>query len=249
MAESLALINLARHPAAAQGAINVALEHSRRSLELAREYDDAGLIATSKAEHRVRAVRSRPRGRGQAPRRRGARRLRAHGRDRGDRSRCSANTVITSNAPATTRVRWRSTTGSASSTMRSRAVAHQKSVLEIQEKYESEKRRREIETAQSAEGSQRGGAREPRAPRAHLVAARDDVRRIVPRDRRVLPQASRHQPAARAEEPGAQFPQQPRPPDRAVQPALFPGFHARRAATGPNAAHGHGRRVDRTRCC
>src|SRR5262249_12757659 len=48
VAESLALINLADIELRRRQ-FNDALEHSRRSLELAREFADAGLIATSKA--------------------------------------------------------------------------------------------------------------------------------------------------------------------------------------------------------
>ena len=107
------------------------------------------------------------------------------------------------------------------------AAAHQRSVLELQEKYESDKSRREIELLNRQNALNSARAREPGAARARLVAVRGDRRDLALRARRVSPQAQRQQRPPRAEEPGALRAQQPRSADGVVQPPLFPGFHAR----------------------
>jgi diguanylate cyclase (GGDEF)-like protein len=143
VAESLALINLAdielRHKN-----FNAALEHSRRSQELAREYDDARLIATSKANMGFALF-----GLGKTTE---GKRLADEAL--ADYERTGATAEIASLLGEYSQYLERSGDykGALALFHRERklydeiaTVAHQKSVLEIQEKYESEKRRREIE--------------------------------------------------------------------------------------------------------
>ncbi len=143
VAESLALINLAdiqlRHKN-----YNVALEHSRRSLELAREYDDAGLIATSKANMGFALF-----GLGRAAE---GKRLADEALADYERTGATAEIATLLGEYSLYLERAGDFKGALALYHRERklydeiaAVAHQKSVLEIQEKYESEKRRREIE--------------------------------------------------------------------------------------------------------
>ena len=108
--ESLALINLA-DIRLRRRQFNDALELSRQSLALATEYNDMAADRDQQGEHRIRAVRARTRGRRQAVRGRGARRIRAHGRDRRNRRRCSTSTASISSAQGTTGPRWRSSIG------------------------------------------------------------------------------------------------------------------------------------------
>ena len=116
-------------------------------------------------------------------------------------------------------------------------AAHERTVLELQEKYESDKRRREIELLNRENDVKTAELRDGRAAAAGLVAARRPVRDFVRRRRRPLPEAADDQPSARREEPRAVIPEQPRSADRALQPPLFPGLHRRdqRARRGRRA--------------
>lgn len=143
VAESLALINLAdiqlRHKS-----YNLALEHSRRALELAREYDDAGLMATSKANMGFALF-----GLGRPA---DGKRLADEALADYERTGATAEIASLLGEYSLYLERAGDYRGALALYHRERklydeiaAVAHQKSVLEIQEKYESEKRRREIE--------------------------------------------------------------------------------------------------------
>ncbi len=143
VAESLALINLADIELRRKN-FNSALEHSRRSLELAREYEDVGLIATSKANLGFALF-----GLGRA-----AEGKRLADEALADYERSGATAEIASLLAEYSEYLERSGDykGALALYHRERklyeqiaAVAHQRSVLELQEKYESEKRRREIE--------------------------------------------------------------------------------------------------------
>ncbi len=143
VAESLALINLADIELRRRE-FNMALEHSRRSLELAREYDDVGLSATSKANFGFALF-----GLGRI-----AEGKRLADEALADYERTGATAEIASLLAEYSEYLERSGDykGALALYHRERklyeeiaAVAHQRSVLEIQEKYESEKRRREIE--------------------------------------------------------------------------------------------------------
>jgi diguanylate cyclase (GGDEF)-like protein len=143
IAESLALINLAdiflrrKH-------FDDALDLSRRSLELAREYDDVGLMATSKANMGFALF-----GLG-----RSADGKRLADEALSDYERTGATAEIASLMGEYSLYLERSGDYKAALALYHRerklndeiaAAAHQKSVLEMQGKYESEQRRREIE--------------------------------------------------------------------------------------------------------
>ena len=83
------------------------------------------------------------------------------------------------------------------------SAAHNRAVLELQSRYEGERRRLEIERLQSGEHDEVGGAPRAAAHRARSLAARRRTRGDVHGRRRALPQAPRDQHAARAEERGA----------------------------------------------
>ncbi|HET7095980.1 MAG TPA: diguanylate cyclase [Casimicrobiaceae bacterium] len=143
IAESLALVNLADIELRRKQ-FNDALEHSRRSLELAREFADAGLIATSKANLGFALF-----GLGRA-----AEGKRLADEALADYERTGATAEIASLLAEYSEYLERSGDykGALALYHRERklydeiaAIAHQRSVLELQEKYESEKRLREIE--------------------------------------------------------------------------------------------------------
>ena len=143
IAESLALINLSDIELRRKD-FNAALEHSRRSLELAREYDDVGYMATSKANMGFALF-----GLGKA-----AEGKRLADEALADYERTGATAEIATLLGEYSEYLERSGDykGALGLYHRERklydeiaAVAHQKSVLELQEKYESEKRLREIE--------------------------------------------------------------------------------------------------------
>ena len=195
-AESRALTNLSdimlrRHR------YREALDLARRSLDLAEQLPEPTLIATSQGQYGVRAVRPFPRAGRQAAHRRGARGLRARQAPPPRSPGFWANMANTSRRPAITGPRSRSSTASASSTTRSRRPRTSESVLELQEKYESDKRQREIELLNRENDLQVGGAREPgAAERVWWLLAR--LRRVVPDRRRPLSEAPGDQPPAGA---------------------------------------------------
>jgi diguanylate cyclase (GGDEF)-like protein len=141
--ESLALINLADIQLRRKR-FNIALEHSRRALELAREYDDVGSMATSRANMGFALF-----GLGKS-----AEGKRLADEALADYERTGATAEIASLLGEYSQYLERSgdLKGALALYHRERklyddiaAAAHQKSVLELQEKYESEKRLREIE--------------------------------------------------------------------------------------------------------
>ena len=143
VAESLALINLADIELRRKN-FNAALDHSRRSLELAREYDDIGLLATSKANMGFALF-----GLGKA-----ADGKRLADEALADYERTGATAEIASLLAEYSDYLERSGDYKGALVLYHRerklyeeiaAVAHQRSVLELQEKYESEKRLHEIE--------------------------------------------------------------------------------------------------------
>ena len=143
VAESLALINLADIELRRRR-FEDALDHSRRSLELAREYDDIGLMATSKANMGFALFGlGRP-----------AEGKRLADEALADYERTGATAEIASLLGEYSQYLERSDDYKAALALFHRerklndeiaAAAHQKSVLEMQGKYESEQRRREIE--------------------------------------------------------------------------------------------------------
>ena len=143
VAESLALINLADIELRRRR-FDDALDHSRRSLELAREYDDVGLIATSKANMGFALFGlGRP-----------AEGKRLADEALSDYERTGATAEIASLLGEYAQYLERAEDYKAALALFHRerglndeiaAAAHQKSVLEMQGKYESEQRRREIE--------------------------------------------------------------------------------------------------------
>jgi diguanylate cyclase (GGDEF)-like protein len=143
VAEGLALINLADIELRRRN-FNAALEHSRRSLELAREYDDVGRMATSKANMGFALF-----GLGKA-----AEGKRLADEALADYERTGATAQIASLLAEYSGYLERAGDykGALALYHRERtlydeiaAIAHQRSVLELQEKFESEKRLREIE--------------------------------------------------------------------------------------------------------
>ncbi|HET7033166.1 MAG TPA: diguanylate cyclase, partial [Casimicrobiaceae bacterium] len=143
VAESLALINLADIELRRKD-FNAALEHSRRSLELAREFDDIGLMATSKANMGFALF-----GLGRA-----AEGKRIADEALSDYERTGATAEIASLLGEYSEYLEHAGDykGALALYHRERklyneiaAVAHQRSVVELQERYESEKRLREIE--------------------------------------------------------------------------------------------------------
>ena len=143
VSESLALINLSDIELRRKD-YNAALEHSRRSLELARDYDDVGLMATSKANMGFALF-----GLGRA-----SEGKRLADEALADYERTGATAEIASLLDEYSGYLERSGDykGALSLYHRERklheeiaAIVHQRSVVELQEKYESEKRQREID--------------------------------------------------------------------------------------------------------
>lgn len=150
VAESLALINLADIQLRRKH-YNEALEHSRRSLELAREYDDVGLMATSRANMGFALFGLNRATEGK----------RLADEALADYERTGATAEIASLLGEYSEYLERSGDykGALALYHRERklydeiaAAVHQKAVLELQEKYESEKRRREIEMLNQKNG-------------------------------------------------------------------------------------------------
>ena len=150
VAESLALINLADIQLRRKH-YNEALEHSRRSLELAREYDDIGLMATSRANMGFALFGLNRATEGK----------RLADEALADYERTGATAEIASLLGEYSEYLERSGDykGALALYHRERklydeiaAAVHQKAVLELQEKYESEKRRREIEMLNQQNG-------------------------------------------------------------------------------------------------
>ena len=232
--ESLALINLA-DIRLRRKQFDDALDLSRRSLALAPSYDDVGLDRDQQGEHRdsrCSASAARPKASGYAD------------EALADYERTGATAEIASllgeygqylekagrlqDRAGVLPPRAQAPRGDG----RGRAPAvGARAAGEIRVGKEPARDR----AAQSPERAQLGGARKPGAAGARLVAVRRGLRDLARRDRRALPEAARQQRPARAEEPGTERAQQPRSADRALQPALFPGLHARRARRGRSA--------------
>jgi diguanylate cyclase (GGDEF)-like protein len=141
--ESIALINLADIELRRKD-FSSALEHSRRALELARDYDDAGLMAASKANMGFALF-----GLGKATE---GKRLADEALADYERSGATAEIATLLGEYSEYLERSGDSKGALALYHRERklyseiaAIAHQRSVVELQEKYESEKRLREIE--------------------------------------------------------------------------------------------------------
>ena len=202
---------------------------SRRSLALADEYNDVGLDRDQQGEHRIRAVRPRPRERRQALRRRSARRVRAHRRH--GRNRVAARRIrpISREGRRLQGARSRSTIASASSTRRWRRPRTSDRCSSCRKNTSRTRAGARSSSSIARTRSIRRSSRTRRCASASGGCSRRSFAISLLVIAVYLPQAPRQQRPPRAEEPGTQRAQQPRSADRAVQPPLFPGLHARRA--------------------
>ena len=246
--ESLALINLADIKLRRKE-FGDALDLSRAVARACHRVQRRRLDRHQQGEHRIRAVRPRPRERRQALRRRGARRVRAHRRHRRDR-------VAARRIRPLSREGRRLQDGARVLSPRAQALRGDGGAPRTSGRCsscrKSTSRTRGGARSSSSTGRTRSTRRSSRTRRCASASggcSRRSSRSSLLVIGVLLPQASRQQRPPRAEEPGAQRAQQPRSADRALQPPLFPGFHARRArarrAPAPRRA-GHGRS---TRCC
>ena len=123
-------------------------------------------------------------------------------------------------------------------------AAHERTVLELQEKYESDKRRREIELLNRENelktAELRSGTLQQRAwwMLAGLFGISFVVVAVLYRKLRTTNRL------LGGEEPRAIVPEQSRSADRALQPALFPGLHRRRRRRRKSAAAPAGKLIE-----
>ena len=196
-------------------------------------------MATSEGEHGIRAAGLRQDRRRQAPRRRGGHRLRARRRGRGNRGPARRVRASTSKGAGDFKASTRaSSIASARCTTSSRQRRTTRAVLELQEPLrEGERRRLEIERLNQGEHDEVGGA--PGAGSSTervLLAFRRRTTRAMFTVVVVLYRKLRVTNTLLAQKNEAlQLPEQPRSADRALQPALFPGFHRRRCRAPEDA--------------